>query len=56
MDNGITLLVYENPSVESINVMGSLHAGSIYESPEQSGLASFVASALMTGTEQRSFG
>ena len=55
MDNGITLLVYENPSVESINVMGSLHAGSIYESPEQNGLASFVASALMTGTEQRSF-
>ena len=55
MDNGITLLVYENANVQSVNVMGSLHAGSIYESPESSGLASFAASALMTGTRSRDF-
>ena len=53
LDNGITLLVYENPAVQSVNVMGSLQAGSIYEKPEQSGLASLAASALMTGTASR---
>ncbi len=55
LDNGITLLVYENPAVQSVNVVGSLHAGSIYEEPAQSGLASLTASALMTGTQQRDF-
>ncbi len=55
LDNGITLLVYENPSVQSVNLMGSLQAGSIYEAPAQSGLASLVAGALMTGTKERDF-
>ena len=55
LDNGVTVLVYENPAVQSVNIMGSLHAGGIYESPEQSGLASLVAGALMTGTATRNF-
>ncbi len=55
LDNGITLLVYENPNGQSVNVMGSLHAGSIYESPESSGLSAYVASALMTGAGSRDF-
>ena len=55
LDNGITILVYENPAVQSVNFMGSLHAGSIYESPAQSGLASLTTSALMTGTASRDF-
>ena len=55
MDNGIVLLVYQNPAVQSVNVMGSLHAGSLYETPEYSGLAALVASALMTGTRTRGF-
>ena len=55
MDNGIVLLVYENPAVQSVNVMGSLHAGSIYETPDSSGLAAYVTSALMTGTLNRDF-
>ncbi|MCY3780572.1 MAG: pitrilysin family protein [Chloroflexi bacterium] len=55
LENGITLLVYRNAAVQSVNVMGSIHAGGIYESPAQSGLASFVASALMTGTASRDF-
>ena len=55
MDNGITLLIYENRAVASVNVTASLHAGSIYEPEGQSGLASFTASALMTGTERRGF-
>ena len=55
LDNGITLLVYENPAVQSVNVMGSLQAGSIYEARGQSGLASLVAGALMTGSKGADF-
>ncbi len=54
-DNGLVLLVYENRAVESVNITASLHAGSIYESPERSGLAALLSSALLTGTRQRSF-
>ncbi len=54
-DNGMALLIYENRAVQSVNITASLHAGSIYEAPAQSGLASFVSSALLTGTRQRSF-
>ena len=55
LENGITLLVYENPAVRSVNIVGSIHAGSIYESADKSGLASFAALALMTGAAGRSF-
>jgi len=55
LENGVTLLVYANPAVQSVNLMGSLHAGSIYEGPGQSGLASLAAGALMTGTRSRDF-
>ena len=55
LDNGITVLVYENPAVQSVNVMGSIHAGSIYEAAPQNGLAALTASALMTGTTRRDF-
>ena len=55
LDNGLTLLVYENAAVRSVNIMGSIHAGSVYESPDKSGLASLTALALMTGTANRNF-
>ncbi len=54
-DNGLVLLVYENRAVQSVNITASLHAGSIYEPPERSGLASLLSSALLTGTRQRDF-
>ena len=55
LDNGITLLIYENRAVASVNITASLHAGSIYESAGRGGLASFTAAALMTGTQKRDF-
>jgi zinc protease len=55
LDNGIVVLAYENPAVKSVNIMGSLSAGSIYESPDKNGLASFVADAVMMGTTHRDF-
>jgi zinc protease len=55
LDNGIIVMAYENPHVKSVNIMGSIHAGSIYEAHEKNGLASFVAGSLMMGTTTRDF-
>jgi zinc protease len=55
LDNGVTVLVYENPDVQSVYLMGALHAGSIYEDHAQNGLASMTAAALMHGTVSRDF-
>ncbi|PJF24437.1 MAG: insulinase family protein, partial [Phototrophicales bacterium] len=53
--NGITILIYENFAAQSVVMTGSLHGGAIYEAPNQSGLASLTASALMRGTRSRDF-
>jgi zinc protease len=55
LPNGITVLVRENFSNQSVVLTGSLAVGSIYERTEQAGLAGFVASALMRGTTNRDF-
>lgn len=55
LENGITVLVYENYAAQSVVLAGSLQAGSLYETPDKSGLASMTASALMRGTEQHDF-
>ncbi len=55
LDNGITVLVYEKPNVDSVVLTGSLPAGSLYDTPEKSGLASMTAEALMRGTTNRNF-
>lgn len=55
LDNGITVLVYEKKNVQSVVMTGSLPAGGIFNTDEQSGLASFTADMLMRGTANRSF-
>lgn len=55
LENGIIVLVYENYAAQSVVIGGSLRAGSLYESPALSGLASLTASALMRGTQNRNF-
>jgi zinc protease len=55
LDNGVVVLVYEKPSVESVVVVGSLTAGAIVNPPEQAGLAAFTAEALSYGTTNRDF-
>lgn len=55
LENGITLLVYENFAAESVVMEGLVRAGAGAEPPEKSGLASFTAEMLMRGTEKRSF-
>jgi len=56
LPNGIVILAYENPTSPSVVIGGSLWAGSVSETPEQAGLSSFAAGALMRGTETRTFG
>lgn len=56
LSNGITVLVYENHSSPAVVMGGYLWAGALSERPEQAGLASLTAGALMRGNERRSFG
>ena len=53
--NGIRLLVYPNPHVQTVVVTGSVVAGSRFESAGDSGLASMMADGLMRGTQQHDF-
>lgn len=55
LDNGITVLVYENFNTQSVVISGSLHGGSMYEDRKKNGLAAMTASALMRGTQHRDF-
>ncbi|MFO7322183.1 MAG: pitrilysin family protein [Chloroflexota bacterium] len=55
LDNGITVLVYENHATQSVVLAGSLATGSIFEPPEKNGLASITAASLMRGSETRTF-
>lgn len=55
LDNGITVLVYENYAAQSVVLAGSLRSGSLYEPPALNGLASITTRALMRGTETRDF-
>lgn len=55
LENGITILVYENFSAQSVVIAGSLEAGSLRDVPEKNGLAALVASSLIRGTETRDF-
>ncbi|MBC7812645.1 MAG: insulinase family protein, partial [Burkholderiales bacterium] len=55
LDNGITILVYENFAAQSVVITGAVRAGSLYETPEKSGLGAMTASALLRGTQKRDF-
>ncbi|MCZ2122273.1 MAG: insulinase family protein [Anaerolineales bacterium] len=55
LPNGITLLVRSNFNSPSVSMSGYLPAGSIFESAEKLGLADFVSSALMRGTQTQTF-
>ncbi|HVN14325.1 MAG TPA: pitrilysin family protein [Anaerolineales bacterium] len=55
LSNGITLLTRTNFNSASVSVSGYLQAGSLNEPDEKLGLADFVSSALMRGTDQHNF-
>ncbi len=53
--NGITLLIYENMSSDTISIEGVVRAGSVIETRPKAGLADFTADLLMRGTRKRTF-
>lgn len=53
--NGVTLLVHENPTVQSVFLTGSLRTGAIYSQVHQKGLANLTAEMLLSGTTERDF-
>lgn len=55
LDNGITVLVYPNLHTQSVVLTGILPAGSLFEHPDQNGLAALTASSLMLGTQSHDF-
>ncbi len=55
LPNGITFLSRPNFNSPSVSVTGYLPAGAIFENDEKLGLADFVASSLMRGTQKRTF-
>lgn len=55
LENGVTILARTNFDSPSISMAGYLPAGAIFESDEKLGLADFVSSALMRGTQNHSF-
>ncbi len=55
LSNGIIVLARSNFNSPSISMGGYVPAGSIFESDEKLGLADFVSSSLMRGTQMRTF-
>lgn len=55
LSNGITVLARSNFNSPSVNMGGYLPAGSIFETDDKLGLADFVSSMLMRGTQKRTF-
>lgn len=55
LTNGITVLARSNFSSPSVSVGGYLPAGSIFETDDKLGLADFVSTMLMRGTQTHSF-
>ncbi len=55
LDNGVTVLVKENPTSPSVSIEGRLLAGAGYDEDATVGLASFTASMLRRGTHHHTF-
>jgi zinc protease len=54
LPNGMILLVAERPAIPIVVVRVYLHAGSVYDPPDASGLANLTADMLTRGTARRS--
>jgi zinc protease len=55
LDNGLTVLIYENHSAPSVEIEGVIRAGALGDAQSKAGLAQFTAAGLMRGTANRSF-
>ena len=55
LSNGMVLLSRGNPNSGSVYISGSLPIGGLFDPDDKLGLAYFTSSALMRGTQRRSF-
>ncbi len=55
LDNGITVLIYENMSSQTVSIEGVVRAGAVAESRPKAGLADFTADLLLRGSRSRTF-
>jgi len=55
LSNGITVLARSNFNSPAVNVGGYLPAGALFETDDKLGLADFVSSMLMRGTQRHTF-
>ena len=55
LDNGIVVLVKDNPNNASVTLRGRLRAGGLYDTDRTSGLAHLTTAALQRGTRKRTF-
>lgn len=55
LDNGITVLVKDNPNNASVTLRGRIRAGGLYDTDKSAGLAHLATAALQRGTRKRTF-
>jgi len=55
LSNGITTLVFQNMTAESVVIEGIIRAGALAEAAEQAGLSTFTADMLMRGSQRWEF-
>ena len=55
LDNGMTVLLKDNPNNPSVTLRGRLRAGGLYDTDKTSGLAHFAVASLQRGTRKRTF-
>jgi zinc protease len=55
LDNGLVVLVKDNPNNASVTLRGRLCAGGLYDTDKTSGLAHLATAALQRGTRKRTF-
>ncbi len=55
LPNGMVALIQRNESTPTVAVYGEVYIGAVHEPAEKGGLASFTASSLIRGTQNRTF-
>ncbi len=55
LDNGLTVLVYPNPTIPALTARVSVKGGAMYDPPEKAGLSSFATRAMRRGTQNYTF-
>ena len=55
LDNGLTVLLKDNPNNPSVTLRGRLRAGGLYDTDKKAGLAHFAVASLQRGTRRRTF-